>query len=88
MGPFGDPPMGGFCRLWPGRSELIMPDVERNASGTAMMPPTWRFDLIGQEMLASQVVAVMDAHWARPGAEQKRDILCRAERQILRTGAI
>lgn len=59
-----------------------MPDVERNASGTAMMPPTWRFDLIGQEMLASQVVAVMDAHWARPGAEQKRDILCRAERQI------
>ncbi len=55
---------------------------ERNASGTAMTPPAWRFDLIGQEMLASQVVAVMDAHWARPSAEQKRDILRRAERQI------
>jgi hypothetical protein len=41
-----------------------------------------RFDLIDQEMLASQVVAIMDAHWARPDATQKRDILRRAERQI------
>jgi hypothetical protein len=59
-----------------------MPDVDRNASGTAMMPPTWRLDLIGREILASQILAVMDAHWGRPSAEQKRDILRRAERQI------
>ena len=43
---------------------------------------SYRFDLIDQEMLASQVVAIMDAHWCRPDAEQKRDILRRAERQI------
>jgi hypothetical protein len=48
-----------------------MPDTGRN-----------RFDLIDQEILASQVVAIMDAHWCRPNAAQKRDILRRAERQI------
>jgi hypothetical protein len=42
----------------------------------------YRFDLIDQEMLASQVVAIMDAHWARPNAAQKKDILRRAEQQI------
>jgi hypothetical protein len=46
------------------------------------MSDRYRFDLIDQEMLASQVVAVMDAHWCRPNAAQKRDILRRAERQI------
>jgi hypothetical protein len=47
-------------------------------------PAKWRyrFDLIDQEMLASQVVAIMDAHWCRPDAAQKRDILRRAEQQI------
>lgn len=43
----------------------------------------YRFDLIDQEMLASQVVAIMDAHWAKPDAEQKRNILHRAEQQII-----
>jgi hypothetical protein len=41
-----------------------------------------KFDLIDQEIVASQVVAIMDAHWARPDAEQKRYILRRAEQQI------
>jgi hypothetical protein len=41
-----------------------------------------RFDLIDQEILASQVVAIMNAHWCSPNAEQKREILRRAERQI------
>src|SRR5690242_6678749 len=42
----------------------------------------YHFDLIDQEMLASQNITVMDAHWARPGAAQKRYILRRAEQQI------
>ena len=46
------------------------------------MTDHYRFDLIDQEMLASQIVAIMDAHWAKPDAEQKRDILRRAEQQI------
>jgi hypothetical protein len=44
--------------------------------------PRDRFDPIDQEQLAAQVVAIMDAHWARPSAEQKKDILGKAERQI------
>jgi hypothetical protein len=52
-----------------------MPDGERDASRN-------RFDLIDQEMLASQVMAIMDAHWCRPDAEQKKRILRRAEQQI------
>ena len=52
-----------------------MPDGNQNASRD-------RFDLIDQEMLAGQVVAIMDAHFVRPSAAQKRQILRFAERQI------
>jgi hypothetical protein len=41
-----------------------------------------RFDLIDQEQLAAQVVAIMDAHIQHPSAEEKRHILRLAERQI------
>jgi len=41
-----------------------------------------RFDLVDQEQLAAQVVAVMDAHFQRPTAEQKKHILKLAESQI------
>ena len=41
-----------------------------------------RFGLIDQEQLAAQVVAVMDAHFQRPTADQKRHILKLAESQI------
>jgi hypothetical protein len=40
------------------------------------------FDLIDREILASQIVAIMNAHWCCPDAAQKREILRRAERQI------
>jgi alpha-D-ribose 1-methylphosphonate 5-triphosphate synthase subunit PhnG len=41
-----------------------------------------RFDEIDREQLAAQLVAVMDAHFQRPNAEDKRHILQIAERQI------
>ena len=41
-----------------------------------------RFDVVDQEQLAAQVVAVMDAHFQRPSADQKRLILKLAEGQI------
>jgi hypothetical protein len=41
-----------------------------------------RFDLIDQEQLAAQLVAVMDAHFQRPDAAEKRRILALAEGQI------
>jgi len=41
-----------------------------------------RFDVVEQEQLAAQIVAVMDAHFQRPTAEQKRHILNLAEGQI------
>lgn len=41
-----------------------------------------RFDVEDQEQLAAQVVAVMDAHFQRPSADQKRHILKLAEGQI------
>jgi hypothetical protein len=41
-----------------------------------------RFDLIDREILASQIVAIMNAHWRCPDAAQKKEILRRAERQI------
>ncbi len=41
-----------------------------------------RFDLIDQEQLAAQVVAVMDAHFQRLSAENKIDVLRRAGDQI------
>jgi len=41
-----------------------------------------RFDLIDQEQLAAQLVAVMDAHFQRPDAEAKVRILRLAEGQI------
>lgn len=45
-------------------------------------PGRHRFYLIDQEQLAAQIVAVMNAHLARPTAEEKRGILRLAERQI------
>lgn len=41
-----------------------------------------RLDLIEQEQLAAQLVAVMDAHFTRPSDDQKRRILRLAESQI------
>jgi hypothetical protein len=46
-----------------------------------------RFDLIDQEQLAAQVVAVMDSHFQRPTAEQKQHVLKLAETQIRATCA-
>jgi hypothetical protein len=34
-----------------------------------------RFDVIDQEQLAAQLVAMMDAHFQRPSAEEKRHVL-------------
>jgi hypothetical protein len=34
-----------------------------------------RFDIIDQEQLAAQLVAVMDAHFQRPNIEEKQHIL-------------
>ena len=53
-----------------------MPDDDRNASERS------RFDVLDREIIASQVVAVIAAHWACPDANAKLDILRRAERQI------
>lgn len=39
-------------------------------------------DIVQREQLAAQVVAVMDAHWGRPTAEEKRCILRSAQQQI------
>lgn len=41
-----------------------------------------RFDVIEQEQLAAQIVAVMDAHFRRPTAAQKRHILKLAAEQV------
>ena len=41
-----------------------------------------RFDVVEQEQLAAQVVAVIDAHFQRPTTEQKNHILRLAEGQI------
>jgi len=41
-----------------------------------------RFDAIEQEQLAAQVVAVMEAHFHRPTAEEKNRILKLAAEQI------
>jgi hypothetical protein len=46
------------------------------------MEDTNRFDSVDQEQLAAQVVAVMDSHFQRPTADQKRRILRLAEAQI------
>jgi len=40
-------------------------------------------DLIEQEQLAAQILAIMDARFQRPTAEQKCHILRRAESQIM-----
>jgi len=45
-----------------------------------------RFDLVRQEQLAAQLVAVMDAHFTRPTTEQKKRILKLAEGQIRASG--
>jgi hypothetical protein len=41
-----------------------------------------RFDVVEQEQLAAQVVAVMDAHFHRPTAQEKNRILQLAAEQI------
>lgn len=41
-----------------------------------------RFDVIDQEQLAAQLVAVMDAHFQRPSSDEKRHILKLATQQI------
>ena len=41
-----------------------------------------RFDVLEQEQLAAQVVAVVDAHFHAPTAEEKQDILTLARQQI------
>ena len=41
-----------------------------------------RFDVVEQEQLAAQVVALMDAHFQRPTVEQKNRILRLASDQI------
>jgi hypothetical protein len=41
-----------------------------------------RFDVVEQEQLAAQVVAVMDAHFHRPTAEEKNRVLKLAAEQI------
>lgn len=41
-----------------------------------------RFDLIDQEQLAAQLIAVMEAHLQRPTADEKKCVLRLAERQI------
>jgi len=41
-----------------------------------------RFDEIDREQLAAQLVSVMNAHFQRPNAEEKRYILQIAARQV------
>ena len=41
-----------------------------------------RLELIEQEQLAAQVVAVMDACFKRPDANEKRHVLMLADQQI------
>jgi hypothetical protein len=41
-----------------------------------------KFDLLDQEMLAAQLVAIMDAHFERPDTEQKLRILDLARQQV------
>ncbi len=41
-----------------------------------------KFDLLDQEMLAAQLVAIMDAHLERPDTEQKLRILDLARQQV------
>jgi len=41
-----------------------------------------RFDVVEQEQLAAQIVALMDAHFQRPTVEQKIRILNLAHQQI------
>lgn len=41
-----------------------------------------RFGLIEQEQLAAQVVAILDAHFKRPNADEKLTILNAARQQV------
>jgi hypothetical protein len=41
-----------------------------------------RFDLLDQEQLAAQIVAIMDAHFQRPSLAEKKAILRLASGQI------
>jgi hypothetical protein len=41
-----------------------------------------RFDVIDQEQLAAQLVAIMDAHFQRPSADEKRYVLRLAASQL------
>ena len=42
-----------------------------------------RFDVVEQEQLAAQIVALMDAHFQRPTVEQKIRILNLAHQQMV-----
>ena len=42
-----------------------------------------KIDPIIKEQLAAQAVAIMDAHFTRPSAEQKLTVLEAAERQVM-----
>jgi hypothetical protein len=46
------------------------------------MPERHRFDVIDQEQLAAQVVAIMDAHFQRPSRTEKLHILKLASQQL------
>jgi hypothetical protein len=46
------------------------------------MAPRNRFDLIDQEQLAAQIVAMMDAHFQRPSTAEKLHILSLAAHQM------
>jgi len=47
-----------------------------------------RFDPIDQEQLAAQVVAIMDAHFQRPSADEKLRLLDLARAQVTATRAL
>lgn len=45
-------------------------------------PDDCRLDVLAQEQLAAQIVSVMDAHFKRPEADEKKYILSLAAQQI------
>lgn len=57
-------------------------DQSQNASAARPEVARDRFDLIDQEQLAAQVVAIINAHFQRPTADEKHHILRLAADQI------
>jgi hypothetical protein len=47
-----------------------------------MIEDRFRVDVIDQEQLAAQLVAIMDAHFQRPSADEKRYVLRLAASQL------